>query len=746
MMEALETRLRATEADRSWKPIPFQLAKASDRKAIARLLSEHPDVRAVDTIDSQLNDLARTQLARKNAPEAEVKSAKLKLLDGRSRDEYGTWFYFPWRRLLVHNLPAQHYRLLRLNRNLHMITEDEQRQLLARTVVIAGLSVGRAALSTLVAEGIGGTFRLCDFDALDVSNLNRLRGGVTDVGVSKAILAAREVAEQDPYMNVEVFDDGVTRENVDRILDGASLLVEECDDLPIKLLLREKARERRIPVIMETSDRGMLDVERYDTEPERPPFHGLIGDISAAQLDALSTKERVPFVLRIVDGRKISTRMGASLTELEETAYTWPQLASSVNLGGALVARSARLILLGQQTCSGRTYVDLDELLSDTQLKVPHIPARSERAPCDEAKAERELPSVPGVQPELTEAAARFLVAHAIWAPSGGNSQPWRFERRGGSLRCAYQADRAASFLDMSGFGRKLALGAAIENMCIAAGTVGLQAEVMLADLSDTAADLHFRPTAVQEHPLRAQIPQRVTNRGLTNTEPLPAGLSETLAARAHEAQLELKLLTNVQARVQAAAVLGELDRLRLLIEPYHRELFAELRWDHRSVLETRTGLDIHSLELSEADMAGISVMERWDVCAFLRAHSLGGASRSAARRAAEGCSAIGLVSAPSSMGTIEGGRRLQRLWLEATRLGLALHPWAPGLAMLARAETGDGLSTAEANAIRGQMEHLFSLWAMPEGQVPLFMFRAMHKPKAVAARSLRLPVSAVLT
>ena len=51
-------------------------------------------------------------------------------------------------------------------------------------------------------EGIGGELRLADFDVLDLSNLNRITGGVADVGVTKVVLAAREVAELDPYIHV----------------------------------------------------------------------------------------------------------------------------------------------------------------------------------------------------------------------------------------------------------------------------------------------------------------------------------------------------------------------------------------------------------------------------------------------------------------------------------------------------------------------------------------------------------------
>jgi nitroreductase len=52
--------------------------------------------------------------------------------------------------------------------------------------------------------------------------------------------------------------------------------VEECDDLYLKIALREYARKKRVPVLMETSDRGLLEIERFDLEPERGILHGLM--------------------------------------------------------------------------------------------------------------------------------------------------------------------------------------------------------------------------------------------------------------------------------------------------------------------------------------------------------------------------------------------------------------------------------------------------------------------------------------
>ena len=50
----------------------------------------------------------------------------------------------------------------------------------------------------------------------------------------------------------------------------------KCDSFPIKILSRLKARDYHIPVLMDTSDKGLIDIERFDLEPQRALFHGLL--------------------------------------------------------------------------------------------------------------------------------------------------------------------------------------------------------------------------------------------------------------------------------------------------------------------------------------------------------------------------------------------------------------------------------------------------------------------------------------
>ena len=255
---------------------------------------------------------------------------------------------------------------MRLDRNRNLITAEEQDRLAAVRIGIVGLSVGHTVAYTLAQEGLCGGLRLADFDELELSNLNRVPARAFDDGLNKATLAARRIAELDPYLPVDVFERGITTDSVDEFFDGIDILVEECDSLDTKLLVRETARARRIPVLMATGDRGLLDVERFDLEPQRPIMHGLLGDIDLAELAELPSKDKVPYALRMMDASWLSPRMAASLVEVGNTLATWPQLVGEVALSATLVAEAVRRIGLGEELPSGRLRIDvargLDEI------------------------------------------------------------------------------------------------------------------------------------------------------------------------------------------------------------------------------------------------------------------------------------------------------------------------------------------------------------------------------------------------
>src|SRR3954467_14699843 len=208
--------------------------------AVLERLRADPNVDFLDHRDAQLTGLHRLR----PPPNPELLG------------EPGRWAYFPWRRTAVAVLGQQSFRAVRLDRNRNNITTREQDRLGALRIGVAGLSVGHVIAHTLAAQGLCGQLRLADFDELELSNLNRVPATVFDLGTNKAQLAARRIAELDPYLPVEIFDRGITGDSVEAFLDGVDILVEECDSLDTKVLVRQAARARRIPVLMATGDRG----------------------------------------------------------------------------------------------------------------------------------------------------------------------------------------------------------------------------------------------------------------------------------------------------------------------------------------------------------------------------------------------------------------------------------------------------------------------------------------------------------
>ncbi|MFK0250560.1 ThiF family adenylyltransferase [Amycolatopsis azurea] len=356
-----------------WRPTLLVARDAMDFQALTALLA-HGDVREVhDTIDEQLTELVRSRDP-SCRDEAEIEAGKREQLAGLAQWEYGTWVWYPWSRRLVHVLPRDEFRLVRTDRNRGKIDRPEQRRLLGKRIGIVGLSVGNSAALTLALEGIGGAFKLADFDDFSLSNLNRLRAGVHGLGVNKAVLSARQLFEIDPYLDIEIHRGGLTEDNIEEFFTGGQgaidLLIEECDTPWVKVAAREYARDLRVPVVMDCNDRGMLDVERFDLEPDRPLLHGLLGDIKSVDVVDLGHQEKVDLILAMVDADRISPELAASFGELGRTLSSWPQLASGVALGGALCGEAARRVLLGLPCSSGRFYTDLDRQLGPERSTV----------------------------------------------------------------------------------------------------------------------------------------------------------------------------------------------------------------------------------------------------------------------------------------------------------------------------------------------------------------------------------------
>lgn len=628
---------------------------AADRATIAAL-SDTPGVAVVDRIDAQRDSLRRL-----------IPAPGDDLLDEPSR-----WVHYPWRRTIVHVLGPRAFRRLRLDRNRNMITAEEQDRLQRLRVGVVGLSVGHVIAHTLAAEGLVGGLVLADFDELELSNLNRVPATVLDLGENKAIVAARRIAELDPYLEVRVLTGGLDPDSVSTFLPGLDLVVEECDALDMKALVRLSARAARVPVLMATSDRGMVDVERFDLEPDRPILHGLIGDSGFAALTDLSSRDKVPYVLRLVDAAHGSARGAASMLELGRTISTWPQLAGDVIVGAAAVAEATRRIGLGEPLPSGRIRIDVGDAFDGLTTPAPST---------DEPTGE--LTDPPAVPEDAADGVPAIVATMASRAPSGGNAQPWRIDYDADTVTVAVDPDRRAT-VDVEHRSSAVAVGAAMYNARVAAAAHGFLGPASWAtDAADTPlrAVLHLAGEPGTDPALAARyesMQSRETNRRIGTPEPLDEDTAAALQDAARTEGGELILLTEPADLQRAAEILDASDRIRFLTRALHEEMRAEVRWPGDA--DPDTGIDVRSLELDPADRAALDILTRPDVMDLLAAWDAGSALGEGTAARIRTSSALGVVTTggASLRDYAQGGSAMEAVWITANQRGLAVHPCSP--------------------------------------------------------------------
>jgi molybdopterin/thiamine biosynthesis adenylyltransferase len=132
-------------------------------------------------------------------------------------------------------------------RNIGVVTDDEQAKIRALRVAVAGCGALGAPTAHFLARLGVGELRLADPEEFEPSNINRQFGAYVDtVGVNKAEAVARELVRINPEVEVRTFADGVTEECLDAFLDGADVVVDGLDffSLGIQLRLHEEACRR----------------------------------------------------------------------------------------------------------------------------------------------------------------------------------------------------------------------------------------------------------------------------------------------------------------------------------------------------------------------------------------------------------------------------------------------------------------------------------------------------------------------
>lgn len=678
-------------------PKLLRIYRQADREVFEKLIAEKEAWFIHDEIYGQLQELVKSEHPALKLKLDDYSRLISQRLGDRSIKEYGVWVYYPWSKRLVHLLDEEEFIEVRTNRNRYKITREEQKTLSRKKIGIVGLSVGQSIALTLAMERTCGELRLADFDTAELSNLNRIRTGVQNLGVNKTLIAAREILEIDPFIKIRIYNNGLNEENMDHFFSyegKLDLFVEVCDGLDIKIESRYKARELQIPVVMDTNDRGMLDVERFDLEPGREILHGLADGLDPKSVKGLTNEEKVPYVLRLIGADTISTRMKASMLEVEQSINTWPQLASSVTLGGALTTDVCRRILLDQYHESGRYYVDLEELVGDRDAKPELAPVQATQLVNPYSVLEwsdirkfvdQFFDKYKVAATEISDHYLDELVNAAIAAPSAGNNQPWKWYYRQGVLFLFHDKIQSWSWGDYYEMGSHISLGSALENVRIQADALGLSVEEVNFPLENNPvliAAMRFSPIKKELSQSAVELAQHIfirnTNRKLAKRVQLDESFYKEMSQIVNAYDPVKLYYTQDEAELdELADIIAECDKIRLLNELGHEEFYHEIRWNRADADKTRNGVELDAVDITASEKAGFRVAQDWKAVKLLAQWDKGDAFKKMSLDGIKCASGIVVMTVPefNHLTLLQAGRASERAWIFANQQNVTVHP-----------------------------------------------------------------------
>lgn len=353
----------------------------------------------------------------------------------------------------------------------------------------------------------------------------------------------------------------------------------------------------------------------------------------------------------------------------------------------------------------------------------------------------------------IPENIARILDL-ARWAPSGDNTQPWRFEVLGDEHILLHGFDtRDHVVYDLDGHPSQLALGALLETLVIAASGEGRTVSIeRRPDTPDTHLlfDLHLtKVPGLLPNPLLAYIERRTVQRRAMSVSPLSEANKAELRQAAGNG-FQIIWHEGWRERVRLALFMFHNAKIRLLIPEAYPTHKAVIAWGERfsedKVPDQAVGIDALALRLMRwamADWRRVDILNTWFMGHLMPRieMDLWPGWRCAAH--------FTLIAshAPSKVDDyVAAGRALQRVWLTATSLGLQVQPEMTPIIFTRYVREGREF-TRHAWACRRAAElaqHLDSLLDADTTPRAVFMGRIGHGQPATA-RSLRLPVPRLL-
>lgn len=334
-------------------------------------------------------------------------------------------------------------------------------------------------------------------------------------------------------------------------------------------------------------------------------------------------------------------------------------------------------------------------------------------------------------------------IIHAgVSAPSGGNSQPWKFEVRGDEITVIALPLKDHPVLNFRYRGTWVAHGALIENIKIAALEHGYDAGVEIfpnKEDQNIAARVMLGKSELKPSRLYDSITRRTTNRKPFALAPLTAGERSELLEAKSGLDVEVILREKPEELADLGEALSVNEAVMLENRLLHGLFFKEVVWNEREERERGGGLLAKTLELKPPQRFMLSLCRRWGVMNFLNKFGMARIIAKDNAKIYASAAAMGVVVVrDDDQAFITAGRAMERIWLTATHMGLSFHLITGILFFSQKLNAGETreFSSEHIDMIKAAHEKVTSIFGVKTGVIAL-LFR-VGKDGEPSAHSLK--------
>jgi molybdopterin/thiamine biosynthesis adenylyltransferase len=584
------------------------------------------------------------------------------------------------------------YQQQAFSRNIGLLNQDDQERLSQARVAIPGMGgVGGVHLITLVRSGVG-KFHLADYDVFEPVNVNRQYGArIPDFGKPKLEAMMREALRINPFVEIRMFSDGLSPENMDDFLNGVDVVLDGLDffNFDVRRLLFNRAREKGVYVITAAPlgfSSAMLIFSPHEGMSFDEYFH--------VYEDMPDEEKYLAFGMGLAPRGTHIKYMDLSKVDLESKGG--PSLNIACQLCSAMAATEAVRILLNRKGLKPvpyyhqfdpyaqkyrQGYLFMGNRNPVQRMKMAYVKRFLLKKP-NGALPRIPDPPVTDIPSEgIPEDAVHYILRAGIQGPSGDNAQPWKFSWDGNNISVHLHPESDLSFFNVRQIASTISCGAVLENMRIASTAFGLESDVSYTGRREDPhlmASMELRYTGRDKDPLHQEIWKRCTNRKIYDRKPIPQKVFESLFSQIPaQSGVALHLLSERADLKSLAKIIYKVDRIRTEHRPLHEHLVSMIRFDDKEALEKRDGFPLKNLEAGMAGDMFLKLTRPWQVMNVMNRVGLGRMVALHSSQAILGSSCAALLTVPGmeKEDFLRGGQALERIWLTLTQHGISVQP-----------------------------------------------------------------------